>query len=114
MNIVSKYHALGQYAWGRAARAWSLLDEAGLSVKLEHMPAGEEEALHYHSNARQFFFILKGTAIFEIEGALTQLKAEEGIHIKPNQRHRIMNHSDGELEFILCSQPSASGDRINL
>ena len=66
MNPVSKQHPLKQYTWGHAANAWSLVDEKSLSVKLESMPPGEKELLHYHQYARQFFYILKGTASFEI------------------------------------------------
>ena len=114
MNIVSQNRPLAIYGWGKAARVWNLVDEETLSIKLELMPAGEEEALHYHRYAQQFFFILKGEAIFEMEGIQTQMKEEQGIHIRPNQKHRIMNRSNGDLQFILCSQPSTSEDRINL
>ncbi len=114
MNIVSQAQPLANYGWGKAAQAWNLVDEESLSIKLELMPAGEEETLHFHSRAQQFFFILKGAAIFEIEGVQTQMKEQQGIHIRPKQRHRIMNRSSGDLQFILCSQPSTSEDRINL
>jgi mannose-6-phosphate isomerase-like protein (cupin superfamily) len=114
MNPVSRQHPLKQYVWGKAANAWNLVDEKTLSVKLESMPPGEEEMLHYHVHAQQFFYILKGTASFEIEGELKEARAEEGFYIGPNQKHRIMNRSKQALEFILCSQPSTAGDRINL
>lgn len=114
MNIVSQAQPLANYGWGKAAKAWNLVDEENLSIKLELMPAGEKETLHFHQHAQQFFFILKGTAILEIEGIQSQMKEQQGIHIKPNQRHRIMNQSSGDLQFILCSQPSTSEDRINL
>jgi mannose-6-phosphate isomerase-like protein (cupin superfamily) len=114
MNPVSKQHALKQYSWGKAASAWNLVDKESLSVKLEHMPPGEEEQLHYHQHAQQFFYILKGTALFEIEGEHTEVSEEQGFHISPKQKHRIMNRGEQALEFILCSQPSTSDDRINL
>jgi mannose-6-phosphate isomerase-like protein (cupin superfamily) len=114
MKPVSKKHPLQQYAWGKAASAWNLLDQESLSVKLEHMPPGEEERLHYHQYAQQFFYILRGTAIFEIDGEQTKVEEEHGFYISPNQKHRIMNLSKEALEFILCSQPSTTKDRINL
>jgi mannose-6-phosphate isomerase-like protein (cupin superfamily) len=114
MNVVSQAHPLAGYAWGKAAMAWNLVDEENLSIKLEQMPDGEEEALHYHQHAHQFFFILKGKALFEIEGIRTQVMKEQGIHVRPKQKHRIMNKGGEDLQFILCSQPSTSGDRINL
>jgi mannose-6-phosphate isomerase-like protein (cupin superfamily) len=114
MNPVSKQHPLKQYAWGKASNAWNLVDKESLSVKLESMPPGEEELLHYHRHAQQFFFILKGTASFEIEGEHTEVRAEQGFYVGPNKKHKIMNRSKQALEFILCSQPSTADDRINL
>lgn len=114
MNPVSKQQPLKHYSWGKAASAWNLVDQESLSVKLEYMPPGEEESLHYHQYAQQFFFILRGTASFEIEGRHTEVGEEQGFHIRPNQKHRIMNLGKQALEFILCSQPSTTNDRINL
>ena len=114
MNTVSKQNALMHYQWGNHCDGWNLVDESTLSVKLESMPGGTEEVLHYHQHAQQFFFILKGEAAFEIEGKIVLVHEHEGIHIKPKQKHRIMNSSDASLEFILCSQPSAQHDRYNI
>jgi mannose-6-phosphate isomerase-like protein (cupin superfamily) len=78
------------------------------------MPAGTAEQLHYHEKSQQFFFILKGTATIEIEASLFEVNEQEGIHIEPGKKHRIMNQSNGDLEFILSSQPSTNHDRINV
>lgn len=114
MKPVSKQNPLKQYSWGKASNAWNLVDEKSLSVKLESMPPGEEEQLHYHRYAQQFFFILKGTASFEIEGYQTEVMEAQGFYVEPNKKHKIMNRSKQALEFILCSQPSTADDRINL
>lgn len=114
MTKVSKYEPLKHYQWGDACDGWNLLDEPSLSVKQENMPAGTSEQMHYHELAQQFFFILKGTATFEIDGRTIQVKEQEGIHILPGQKHRISNQTISDLEFILSSQPSTAGDRYNL
>jgi mannose-6-phosphate isomerase-like protein (cupin superfamily) len=88
------------------------VEEDTLSVKQEQMPAGTSEQLHYHEKAMQFFFILKGIATFEIEGNKIEIKQQQGLHIKPGLHHRIINNTKDELEFLLCSQPSALNDRI--
>jgi len=113
-GIVSKTNPLHHYIWGNDCNGWNLVDKKDLSVKLETMPAGTEEALHYHENAQQFFFILKGIADFEIEGRHISVNKNQGIHINPKEKHRIINGSDEELEFILCSQPSTQDDRHNI
>jgi mannose-6-phosphate isomerase-like protein (cupin superfamily) len=113
-SVVSKTNPLHHYIWGNNCDGWTLVDKNDLSVKLESMPAGTEEVLHYHENAQQFFFILKGVAAFEIEGTLIMVNKNQGISINPKEKHRIINESDEELEFILCSQPSTLGDRHNI
>ncbi|MBI2274546.1 MAG: cupin domain-containing protein [Bacteroidetes bacterium] len=78
------------------------------------MPAGTAEALHYHQFAQQFFFILKGTATFEIDGETIIVNEQEGIHIPAGRKHRISNNTSTAIEFILSSQPSTAADRINV
>jgi mannose-6-phosphate isomerase-like protein (cupin superfamily) len=90
------------------------VDETSLSVKQEKMPAGTSEALHYHEHAQQFFFILKGVAVFEVEGESITVNELEGLHIPAGKKHRISNQSESSIEFILSSQPSTANDRINL
>lgn len=78
------------------------------------MPPGTAEQLHYHEKAQQCFYIIAGTATFEIDGATYTAQQGESIHIQPMQQHRIMNNGESDLSFILVSQPKAHGDRINL
>lgn len=113
MRSVSKYQSLKHYQWGADCDGWNLVDEETLSVKQELMPAGTSELKHYHEKAQQFFFILKGTATFEIEEATIQINNGEGLHIEAGKKHRILNETSEDLEFILCSQPTTKNDRIN-
>ncbi len=112
-EVVSKYNPLTHYKWGDDCDGWNLADEKTLSVKQERMPAGTSEAKHYHQTAQQFFYILKGSAVFEIDQTFSNVHAGEGIHIKAGIKHRIVNNGNEDLEFILCSQPNTAGDRIN-
>jgi mannose-6-phosphate isomerase-like protein (cupin superfamily) len=113
MKPVSKYHALNHYNWGQNCDGWGLVNEQNLSVKQERMPAGTAEQLHFHQTANQFFFILNGSATFEIEASVFELTQGSGIYIEAGKKHRILNRTTNDLEFILCSQPSTANDRIN-
>ena len=113
MQTVSRYKPLNHYQWGNGCDGWVLLDTESLSVKQERMPAMTAEALHYHEKAQQFFFILKGIASFEIEGNGITVNAGEGLQIEAGKKHRIINNTADDIEFILSSQPSTSGDRFN-
>ncbi len=105
-------HNSQQYTWGGSCKGWHLVNNKMLSVILETMPPGTKEVRHRHSTCQQFFYILKGEATFVIEDEELKIKKDEGVHIKPNMMHQIMNHTDKEIEFIVVSQPHSHGDRI--
>lgn len=109
---LSKSNCLNQYTWGDDCYGWTFVDTDALSIKQELMPPDTREQLHYHEFANQFFFILTGRAVFIIDEVEHVLKPNEGIEIKPGQKHFISNKNNTDLEFILYSQPSTKNDRI--
>ena len=114
MNTVfSKGECLEHYTWGDDCHGWTFVDTNALSVKQELMPPDTAEELHYHEQARQVFFILKGRALFTINDEQTELREQQGIEILPGQQHLIANNQQTDLEFILYSYPSTKNDRIN-
>ncbi len=113
--VVSKFNALKHYTWGNNCQVWTFVDNKDLSIKHEEMPPETEEVLHYHNYSQQFFYILKGKAVFEIDDVILIVHEGEGINIEPKQKHRVMNKDEEKpLEFIVCSQPSTQNDRFNL
>lgn len=112
--VFSKNDCLSHYKWGDDCYGWNFIDTDALSVKQELMPPDTAEQLHYHARATQVFFIVKGKATFEIDGEEYELKPEQGILIKPGQKHFISNKETTDLEFTLHSTPSTKNDRINI
>jgi mannose-6-phosphate isomerase-like protein (cupin superfamily) len=110
----SKSECISHYKWGDDCYGWNFIDTEALSVKQELMPPDTAEQLHYHERSSQVFFILKGRATFMIDGVESVLKPEQGIAIKPGQKHYIANKERSDLEFILYSTPSTKNDRINV
>lgn len=102
------------YRWGNNCDGWHLLKTDSLNVIQESMPSGTYEQLHYHERAQQLFYILSGIAELEIEGEIVQLTAYESIHIPKGMKHRIRNKSEGDLSFLLISEPRAQNDRLNV
>lgn len=78
------------------------------------MPPGTGEQLHYHNAAQQVFYILLGTATFEVDGNTENITKNQSIHIPPGTKHRIFNNGDTDLHFLVISEPKAHGDRVNL
>lgn len=113
-GVTSRGNCLNQYTWGDGCYGWTFVDTEALSIKQELMPPDTREQLHYHEVANQFFFILKGKALFTIDGTEYVLKPNEGIEVKAGQKHFISNKNDADVEFVLYSQPSTKNDRVNL
>jgi len=110
MAMISKDNA-EHYQWGDSCDGWHLLNRPELSVIQERMPPRAAEIRHHHTRARQFFFILSGTAAIEVDDRVIVLRARQGIEIPPGTAHQMRNESAEELEFLVISQPHSHGDR---
>ncbi|HKU25804.1 MAG TPA: cupin domain-containing protein [Candidatus Sulfotelmatobacter sp.] len=100
------------YRWGVDCDGWYLVHNKDLSVIEELMPPGSAEIRHHHEQAQQFFYILDGEVLMEIDGENHLLSAGTGIHIQAGRHHQIRNPSAGAVRFLVVSQPSSRGDRI--
>jgi len=110
-RVVSKYNA-EHYSWGEKCDGWHLVKSPELSIIQERVPAGVAEARHYHQHARQFFFVLSGTATLEVEGDVLCLVSGQGRHVPAGVSHRLANEGQEDLEFMVVSVPMAHGDRV--
>lgn len=100
------------YMWGQGCDGWHFAKAAGLSVIAERMPPGTAETRHLHERARQVFYVLLGTASFELAGTVHTLRAGEAIEVEPGAPHTMMNRSGADLEFLVVSAPPSHGDRV--
>jgi mannose-6-phosphate isomerase-like protein (cupin superfamily) len=110
--VVSRDNA-EHYLWGDDCDGWRLVKDENLSVIEEFMPSGRCEVRHYHKKAQQFFFVLSGGVMMEVEGQKTLVPAGSGIRILPGARHQISNPSSGGVRFLVISQPPSHGDRLS-
>ncbi|MBT9331410.1 cupin domain-containing protein [Paracidobacterium acidisoli] len=101
------------YTWGEVCDGWRLAHTQGLSVIEERMPPGSSEQRHFHTHARQFFYVLEGELALELEGRVHVLGAGQGIEIAPGERHQAQNPaaSGAEVRFLVISSPMSQGDR---
>ena len=102
------------YVWGEISDGWHLLKRDDLSVIQERVPAGGAERMHYHTKARQFFYILEGTATMVFADRTVLLEKGQGIEILPLEKHQFKNESDQDVHFLVVSIPPTKGDRLNL
>lgn len=110
---LSKDNCLSHYKWGDNCDGWNFVSNSEAVIKQELMPTKTAEKLHFHEFAEQFFYILKGQATFLIEGQTYLVDTHKGLQIKAGNKHKIMNESVDDLEFILFSYPSTQNDRTD-
>ena len=101
------------YQWGQGADGWHLLNHPTLSVIEEVMPPGSAETAHWHTQARQFFYVLEGRLVLLLEEARVELGVGEGLHVAPGQVHQARNESGAETRFLVISSPHSHGDRVD-
>jgi mannose-6-phosphate isomerase-like protein (cupin superfamily) len=70
--------------------------------------------LHFHTNAQQFFYILKGCATFYLEENKIVVTEQKGILINPKTKHFIANETAEQLDFLVISQPTTNNDRTTI
>jgi mannose-6-phosphate isomerase-like protein (cupin superfamily) len=102
------------YTWGTVCGGWHFLNSADLSVIQERVPPGAGEVRHFHSRARQFFYVLAGTATLEFTGHAVTFGPGQGVHVPPNLEHRFCNRSTEEVVVLVISSPTTAGDRTNV
>ena len=103
-----------RYQWGSASEGWHLLNRPELSVIQERVPPGDRERRHFHTKARQFFYVLQGHAVLEVDGARLDLVAGQGVEVPPGVPHQFMNDSQSAVTFLVVSCPHSHGDRTNI
>ena len=100
------------YIWGQVCEGWHLVKRADMSVIAERVPPGARETRHIHSMARQFFYILNGSAVIEANGQRATLVEGQGLEVAPGVAHQFINESPDDVHFLVFSQPNAQGDRM--
>lgn len=98
--------------WGNGCDGWHLVEGEDLSVVTELVPPDAGEERHRHRNSRQFFYVLRGRAVVEIDGNEHRLTERQGIEVPPGEPHQFLNRSDDDVEFLVISAPTSRGDRI--
>lgn len=99
------------YRWGEVCDGWHLLKLDELSVIRERVPPGVAETRHRHARSRQFFYVLDGSAVLEVDGTRHALASGQGLHVPPGAAHQFRNESAADVHFLVVSLPKSHGDR---
>lgn len=86
----------------------SILDKTNAPVEQQSLaeaslPAGGVTQRHYHKLAEEFYFILEGLGMMEIDGEVSEVAANDAILIPAGAWHQIT--AKLELRFLCCCAP---------
>jgi len=111
VNINNAQH----YRWGDdKCDGWFLLERHDLSVIQERVSPEECEKRHYHQKSTQMFYILRGNAVMERDGARCEMGEGDSIVVEPGVAHKFMNTGSADIMFLVISSPKSHGDRVEL
>lgn len=71
---------------------------------------GQKTARHFHPLSEETYFILRGRALMEVDGAERELSEGDAVAIPSGAKHQIENIGKQELEFLCCCAPAYSHD----
>lgn len=91
----------------------SLLDRSNAPVLLQSLaeatlPAGVETQRHYHKVSEEFYYLLKGRGLMEIDGDEREVGPGDAILIPAGAWHQLRALQD--MQFLCCCAPPYSHD----
>lgn len=86
----------------------SLLDSANAPVRNQSLaeariPAGSSTQRHYHKESEEFYYLLGGSGLMEIDGETKKVGPGDAILIPAGAWHEIS--AEEELVFLCCCAP---------
>ena len=89
----------------------SILDTTNAPVQNQSLaeailPSGSATQRHYHKLCEEFYFILTGDGMMEINGETRPVRSGDAVLIAANSWHQITANTD--LRFLCCCAPPYS------
>lgn len=75
----------------------------GVLVTMEPNLESREESIH---DGEEFYYIIKGSAVFILGDEEYCVREGESIHFPSNNRHKIINREDVEVKMICVTTPA--------
>lgn len=83
---------------------WRLINTENNSATLISQMPGEGNRLHYHPNWNEWWYIVKGTWQWTIDGKELRVKEGDFIFIEKGKRHKILAVGDGPAIRLAVSR----------
>lgn len=83
---------------------------ANQSLAEATLPASGATQRHYHRLSEEFYFILEGQGLMEVDGETRPVGPGDAILIPPGAWHQIRSGEEVPLRFLCCCAPPYSHD----
>lgn len=70
------------------------------------IPKGATNKLHYHPEAEETYYIIKGKAKMVVDNDEFEVSVGDGVFIKPFEKHKIFQLGEENLEFLVVCAPA--------
>lgn len=112
--IVTKYEEQSPFTTKDGSTIRSLLDLSNAPVEKQSLAeaslvAGGETERHYHRLSEEFYYVLAGEGVMEIEGEVRMVVAGDAVLIPAAAWHQISS-KEGVRFLCCCSPPYAHED----
>lgn len=93
----------------------SILDHTNAPVREQSLaeatllPGGSTQR-HWHKTSEEFYFLLEGSGLMEIDGETRTVVPGDAILIPAGAWHQITAAADAPLRFLCCCAPPYSHD----
>ncbi|MEZ4729988.1 MAG: cupin domain-containing protein [Caldilineaceae bacterium] len=81
--------------------------EIGMGLRTE---VGEREVRHHHPYC-EYFIGLEGTAKFEVEGSVVELRPGVIVMVEPGERHQLLSVDEAGARWIVIKEQSKPGTK---
>ena len=107
--VVNNLESQAPFTTADGSTIRSILDSTNAPVAKQSLaeaalPPGGATERHYHKISEEFYFILAGHGIMEIDGEEREVSVGDGILIPAGAWHQI-TASDDELSLLCCCAP---------
>ncbi|MFC1790056.1 cupin domain-containing protein [Patescibacteria group bacterium] len=87
----------------------------GCSVVIVHAKpeTGSRGKLHYHTKDSEYFYVLHGELILEVEGKKIKVKKGECLETEPGEKHKVTSF-EKNTEYIVVRTNLLPGEKVIL
>lgn len=75
-------------------------------------PPGTASREHYHTEAEEVYYVLKGQGAIHIDGQERTIGPGDVVVIIPGQRHKVWQKGEGDLVLLVTCVPAYSVEEV--